>query len=131
MKARFEWARRWILAGAWAALIFALSSRGNLPGPGFPWSDKILHAFEFGVLAWLIARALFPPMLAYRRRESVIYGATGLIGFTYAVSDELHQALVPGRSCEISDLMADSAGILLALVLLRLFLRVSRLESPP
>ena len=34
-----------------------------------------------------------------------------LIGAAYAVSDELHQSLVAGRSCEIRDMIIDAAGV--------------------
>lgn len=35
----------------------------------------------------------------------------------YAVSDELHQYFVPGRSCELRDVCIDSSGALLAIVI--------------
>lgn len=35
----------------------------------------------------------------------------------YAVTDEIHQAFVPGRSCELRDLLIDSAGALAFLLL--------------
>ena len=42
-----------------------------------------------------------------------------LIGTLYAVTDEFHQSFVPGRSCELRDMMIDSAGVAAgALVLL-------------
>jgi len=31
----------------------------------------------------------------------------------WAVSDEVHQSFIPGRSCQVSDVAVDSAGILL------------------
>ena len=34
-------------------------------------------------------------------------------GVLYAVSDEIHQTYVPGRSGQISDVLLDSAGVLL------------------
>ena len=33
------------------------------------------------------------------------------IGTLYAISDELHQSLVSGRSCELRDVLIDSAGV--------------------
>ena len=33
------------------------------------------------------------------------------IGALYALTDELHQAFVPGRSCEIRDMLIDSCGV--------------------
>lgn len=35
----------------------------------------------------------------------------------YACSDELHQYFVPGRSCELRDVMIDSAGALVGMLL--------------
>ncbi len=36
----------------------------------------------------------------------------------YATSDEIHQYFVPGRSCEMRDILIDSSGALLATVIL-------------
>ncbi|MBR5515267.1 MAG: VanZ family protein [Clostridia bacterium] len=41
-----------------------------------------------------------------------------LIGTLYAVSDEIHQLYVPGRSGQISDVLLDSAGVLLGCLLI-------------
>lgn len=38
-----------------------------------------------------------------------------LIGFLYAVSDEVHQHFVPGRAMQARDVLIDSAGILLGI----------------
>ena len=38
-------------------------------------------------------------------------GKSWLLGTCYAVTDELHQYFIPGRSCQISDMMLDSAGV--------------------
>ena len=45
-----------------------------------------------------------------------------LIGAAYAVSDEIHQMFVPGRSCEIRDILIDSAGVACGVLICRLFL---------
>lgn len=39
---------------------------------------------------------------------------SAVIGIAYAITDELHQLLVPGRACELKDVAVDSAGVLLA-----------------
>ena len=43
---------------------------------------------------------------------------TFLIGTGYAVMDEIHQAFVPGRSCEIRDMCIDAVGVLIGMVLI-------------
>lgn len=35
-----------------------------------------------------------------------------VIGVLYAVSDEIHQAFVPGRACMIRDMILDTCGVL-------------------
>lgn len=40
-----------------------------------------------------------------------------LLGALWAVSDEIHQSFVPGRSCELRDMAIDSAGVLLGVLL--------------
>jgi len=46
----------------------------------------------------------------------------GLISFgfcvIYAISDEIHQYFVPGRSCELRDVLIDSAGAFLSTIIL-------------
>lgn len=39
----------------------------------------------------------------------------------YGLSDEIHQAFVPNRSCDALDLMADMAGALTAIIAYRYF----------
>ena len=51
------------------------------------------------------------------RRPKLLYW---LIGSFYAASDELHQLFVPGRSGEIKDVLLDSLGVLLGVLLLGL-----------
>lgn len=41
-----------------------------------------------------------------------------VLGLIYAALDELHQYFVPFRSCNIQDFLIDSAGIILALIVL-------------
>ena len=40
------------------------------------------------------------------------YLSAFLIGTAYAVTDEIHQLFVPGRSCELRDICIDMLGVL-------------------
>jgi VanZ family protein len=44
----------------------------------------------------------------------------------YALSDEIHQRFVPGRSCEFLDFVADSLGIVVVQMCIWLYLRIKR-----
>lgn len=102
----------WIPAIAWASFIFFLSSQPSLPSPA-NLNDKQAHAVAYGVLACLSLMGL----TGWRWRS--IAGASLLVAFMAAVlfgiSDEIHQAFVPGRSPDVADVAADAAGAALAL----------------
>ena len=98
----------------WAALIFALSSIPHLRTDLGTWDlvlRKLGHFAEFAVLGALLLRALgrAPAALA--------------LGSLYALTDEVHQAFVPGRVASPLDWAIDAAGVLAGVAILA---RVSR-----
>lgn len=48
------------------------------------------------------------------------------VSFLYATLDELHQLLVPGRTGNIKDVMIDTIGILLAIVVIYIYINLKR-----
>lgn len=46
------------------------------------------------------------------------------IGVLYATSDEIHQLFVPGRSGQITDVILDSMGVLLGIMLVLTVLKI-------
>ncbi len=46
----------------------------------------------------------------------------------YSVSDEIHQYFVPGRSCELRDVCIDFCGSLLAITVLTLIAKYSKIK---
>ena len=53
-----------------------------------------------------------------------------IIGVFYAILDEIHQNFVPGRSCELRDMLIDSTGILIgSLFIMALFLLIKRIKN--
>ena len=46
-----------------------------------------------------------------------------LAGTLYAVTDEIHQFFVPGRSCELRDIVIDSCGVLAGVLVVSLVMR--------
>jgi VanZ like family len=103
----------WLPVVAWAGLIFTLSSIPDL-GTGLGGWDlvlrKLAHTAEYAVLGLLLFRALENAWAAF------------LLGAAYAVTDELHQAFVPGRQGAPLDVAIDAAGVAVG-VLLALRLR--------
>ena len=105
--------RRWLAAWAplllYAALIFGLSSLSrpqDLLPPELLFSDKLAHLAEYAVLGALLVRAL---AAGGRTPARALLWAL-VLGALYGVSDELHQALVPGRDASPLDWATDAAG---------------------
>lgn len=116
---------------AWAAAIFIQSSFSEIPAPelGFDWQDKIYHAIEYAMLGFLQHRAFFFQKNQFFKSYAGIL--TWLLGSLYAISDEIHQYFVPGRSADIGDALADVAGISIILLLLGLirWIKIKQLKS--
>ena len=97
----------WLLVLAYMGLIFYLSSKTDpLPDLTERVWDKALHFLEYGALAALLLFALRSSEVAARRAGLLAVAVVSL----YGASDELHQAFVPGRSCDARDWAADTVG---------------------
>ncbi len=110
-----------VLAAAWAGLVFWLSSRPDLPFHValVPGSDKVLHAGAYAVLGALLTLATAGARFSGRRAVVIAAALASL----YGVSDELHQAFVPGRDTSAGDWIADTAGALVGAALAAASLR--------
>ena len=95
------------------AVIFYVSSLHQPPlPPGL--EDKPAHAFGYMGLGFVLARALaggLPPRLTVR---DLLIGVA--IAIAYGASDEFHQRFVAGRTADLADLYADTAGSAIALI---------------
>ena len=80
---------------------------------------KNAHFFAYMLLAMLTLNALRRSGGRGRKSAALSFGITVL----YAISDEVHQLFVPGRSGQVSDVLLDSVG---ALAGIGLYLLLSR-----
>jgi VanZ family protein len=99
--------RLWLPPALYCLLIFFLSHMSHPPiPPGL--SGDILHYPEYGVLAWLLARALQGGR-GGRASLPILLGACALAVVIGAL-DEVHQAFVPERLPDIVDWYHDAVG---------------------
>ena len=111
-----RWLYYWLPVLLWMGMIFVASSRSSLPFVLNKTVDLITkkagHVTEYGVLAFLLWRAIS------RERGWPAWPSLGgafVLSLLYAISDEFHQTLVPGRSGRLADVGFDVLGALLAL----------------
>ena len=115
--------KHWFWVVLWAGLIFILSSIPRLES-GLEQDfllRKLAHIFEYFVLTILLYSALSNHYIYKKQkhpphRQALLFVL--LLAVFYALSDELHQTFVLGRSGNLRDVAIDSVGILVATLLL-------------
>lgn len=83
---------------------------------------KCAHMSEYGLLAVLVIWHFCGYAISWKNR----YLFAWLFATVYAMTDELHQLFVPGRSGQLMDVWIDSAGALLGLFLFGICRWISR-----
>jgi VanZ family protein len=143
-----SFARYWLPPLAWMALIWSVSSDvGSTDhSAGFvtwiasvllPWATadqvrlvhlvirKVGHLIEYAILAALWFQTLY----SGRRLPSMSSALAALaISVAWAIVDEVHQSFVPSRTGSSLDVILDSTGATLALLILFTRLSISRLS---
>lgn len=103
----------WAPVALWAAVIFAFSSIPSLSTELGTWDTilrKLAHVTEYAILGGLLLRAVRLPGLAVA------------LAVLYAVTDEVHQTFVEGRTGAPLDVVIDAVGALAGVLLWRRFL---------
>jgi VanZ family protein len=134
--------RYWLPVVIWMLLIFSFSSdaksyqhSSTLFEPLMRWLfphlpqatiaqwhhvfRKTCHLTEYAILFLLVWRAVHKPARKDVRRWRWDEAGLALsVVFAYAASDELHQVFVPTRTALVSDVLIDTSGGAVALLLL-------------
>lgn len=149
-----------VLAVLWCGFIFYLSSENfeessersgrvitticEIAVPDFDTyseekKEEIISDMSFSVrktahfTAYAILGALLFQVFCFVK-DKRLRGVFSVVGaFLYAVSDEIHQSFSPGRSCEFRDMLIDTCGALLAVLisLLIIYLKNRRKRQKP
>ena len=81
---------------------------------------KLAH-FVLYTLGGMLITIMFINFKEYITKTKI---ASFLLGATYAITDEIHQLFIPGRSGEIRDVLIDSTGVLLGVFIIYLLMRI-------
>jgi len=94
----------------YAFFIFFLSNR-SYPGAIPRFDTKVFHPIEYMTLGIFLSVAWYN---FSKYRSSTFFILCVLIsGILFAVSDEFHQAFIPGRRARITDVLIDSISVAL------------------
>ena len=111
----------WTPTIIWMLVIFGFSARPVFHASVIDWQDffikKTAHFVEYFILALLMYFS-FRRTTSLSRSFCLLY--TIIITIMYAVTDEFHQTFVPGREGRFRDVLIDSSGVFM-FVLLRRF----------
>lgn len=88
----------------------------NIPG-NIPYFDKVSHMMLFMLLSFVISRII--PLWK-----------TTILLILLGISTELAQIIIPNRSPEILDAVADVAGVMSAYLFIKLQTRFRRYGTP-
>ena len=75
---------------------------------------KLAHFTEYLILGFLTINMLNKNDISKKYLLSI------LICIIYATSDEIHQLFVPGRACQLIDILIDSIGSIIGIYLYKL-----------
>jgi len=110
-----------------ALLILVIGSLPVSPPGTGRFSDKTLHCIAFGIFAWLACRA-------FRYLSPAAPARALLRGFASSVALggglELWQSLLPYRSAELLDFVADALGALVAVLITAGVWQLTRAKAP-
>ena len=139
-----------VLLVLWMGFIFSMSSENaekssNTSGqtirvvlsavPGFEEQPEevkvnIIEELQFIVrksahfIGYMILGILASGLILYYGNINKKYLLAFLICVIYAISDEIHQLFVPGRSGQVRDVLIDSAGSLLGIIIVMAFVKL-------
>lgn len=117
----------WLPPIIWMVLIFYLSSRLSVRVTGKFLFDflifKMLHMIEYAILYFLLFRAFHSisnKLMTFNNK--LLFPL--FISVLYALSDEIHQTLVPSREGKLRDVLIDTAGIIIMYIYIKNYIKI-------
>jgi len=96
--------------------IFSLARLNNVPNIGVSFGDKLFHFGAYAVMTWVWFNYINTKK-TIKRRKSILISATIAILFGMII-EALQGALTVTRQADINDIIANSIGVLIAVLFL-------------
>lgn len=91
---------------------------------------KCAHASVYFILSILLLNALLTSHYKFKKKYSLTIILTILLCFLYAITDEYHQTFIPGRTGQLSDILIDTIGSTLSLILISIIYHKKSNHNP-
>lgn len=86
---------------------------------------KLAHLFLYTIGGMLV----FNLILTYHKSLKLTLCISSMTCIIYAISDEIHQYFIPGRSCQLIDVGIDSIGICIGICFMCFIVRKEWIKS--
>lgn len=83
-------------------------------------TEKVIRKLAHFSIYTVVGILLMALVSTYQIKEKNKIIISIIIGITYACSDEIHQSFIPGRSPMITDVIIDTMGVILGILLILL-----------
>lgn len=82
----------------------------------FKKTEIVIRKIAHFSIYTLVGLLLMSFVSTYKLKQNIRIIISLCIGILYATSDEIHQLFIPGRSGQITDVMIDTMGVLLGIL---------------
>lgn len=114
----YKYIKLWLPVLVWASVIFSFSSAAAIKTSPVYWQDfiakKLAHTIEYAVFAILEYRALKGSGL--NKKDSALFAV--LFSILFGAADEIHQMFTPTREPAIRDVIIDTFGSALGILVI-------------
>lgn len=108
--------------------MFTLTTLPTESVPSVGVNDKLEHLLAYlGLSFMLYLTLLFQKKSILLKKYSVLF--TFLVIFAYGIMDEVHQLLIPGRSCELLDFLSDMLGGAVGIIILKILIKFYKYQE--
>ena len=87
-------------------------------------TEKIIRKVAHFSIYTVVGLLLMGLLSTYKIKENWRMILSILLGMIYAVSDEIHQSFIPGRTPQITDVYIDTLGVVLGILLILLGIKI-------
>lgn len=89
-------------------------------------TEKVIRKIAHFSIYTLVGLLLMGLMCTFNIKQFNRLSISLIIGIIYATTDEIHQAFIPGRGPQLTDVILDTMGVLTGIILVMIVLEILR-----